>query len=540
MLEKEAKEKELLMRNQLKSIIDKMNDEDERVADQILPKATSNTTTSKIQGCECNEDGSLKVSEPEDCIPSLNNGVFEPKAGRGVIDPKPEHCIPSLNADFAKPKADECHINDSLVSVPTIVVSFHDSGDQEDLKDQQIGFKSKNDSSSISSSKKVCDRSVNHESNSEFKKIENRSDCNVVIQDSGIIIRDEDISLGLLSTTTSVIDGPVTRVKETTSLKELVDRPVVRIEQTIPVTSVKNLVNRPPVTRVEQTSSLKDPVDRPVTRVDNGDGIGTKKNLKMSEDKSLSGHQKHILSEANTKAVDGQKNIDNGDKAVNKNIIEAIIQSVNKYCQIKGLIVNINNNNNQIACTRCITNTGNHNDKNAIPEDKMGGVTKTISDSNEDNIPGELTSSKTTDLIDESVVRVKQTMPVTSATDKSIIKDNSANQYKSRRSPSCVTDLVDKSVAKVEQAIADSIHDIGEFKDSKRRRVRRSSLTRNTSPEVLFRRSNSRGLFGRRFNSEWITPKDERGKKKEKKWCSVLSRTVAFIYILQIFGRLAN
>ena len=148
------------MRNQLKSIIDKMNDEDERVADQILPKATSNTTTSNIQGCECNEDGSLKVSEPEDCIPSLNNGVFKPKAGRGVIDPKPEHCIPSLNADFAKPKADECHINDSLVSVPTIVVSFHDSGDQEDLKDQQIGFKSKNDSSSISSSKKVCDRSV--------------------------------------------------------------------------------------------------------------------------------------------------------------------------------------------------------------------------------------------------------------------------------------------------------------------------------------------------------------------------------------------
>ena len=138
----------------------------------------------------------------------------------------------------------------------------------------------------------------------------------------------------------------------------------------------------------------------------------------------------------------------------------------------------------------------------------MGGVTNTISGNNEDNIPGELTSSNTTDSIDRSVVRVKQTIPVTSATDKSIVKDfdNSANQYKSRRSPSCVTDLVDKSVAKVEQAIADSIHDIGEFKDSERRRVRRSSLTRNTSPEVLFRRSNSRGLFGRRVNSEWITP----------------------------------
>ena len=320
----------MLMRNQLKSTIDKINGEDERVADQIMPKATSNTTTSKIQGCESNEDGSLKVSEPEDCIPSLNNADF--------AKPKLEHCILSLNnADFAKPKADECRVNDSLFSAPKIVVSFHDSGDQEDLKDQQIGFRSKNDSSS----RKVCGRSVNNESNSKFEKIENRSDCNVVIQDSGIIIRDEDISPGLLSTTTSVIDGPVTRVEETaslkelvarveqtipvtsvknlvnrpvtrveqtTSLKELVDKPVARVEQTIPVTNVKELVNRPPVARVEQTSSLKDLVDKPVARIDNGDGIGTKKNLKMSEDKSLSGHQKHILSEANTKAVDGQKN----------------------------------------------------------------------------------------------------------------------------------------------------------------------------------------------------------------------------------------
>ena len=86
---------------------------------------------------------------------------------------------------------------------------------------------------------------------------------------------------------------------------------------------------------------------------------------------------------------------------------------------------------------------------------------------------------------------------------KSITKDfNSSTNKCNRRSSLSVTDLVDKSVAKVEQAIADSIINIGEFKENTRK-VRRSSDTFTSLHNNIL--GHHRRVFGGRFNTKRIT-----------------------------------